>query len=249
MKDSKILASVAIIGAVFAGACASSADGSDPDAEFGDGAFEPVDSATGTESESSLEPLADEANDVATLDEEEEASDIGTLEQALGGTCGSTSSTLNSVFNFTTVPDHFPPDSAVAAFVLPALGVPTGALVACLPFGIANMSPTCDAHDACYETRGASKSQCDNAARASWERACKNTYDAIGAGDVALGFLTGGVTASIALAEQSCRTSCLGMAQAMFTAISSAGQSAFDAAQFEASRPRADQLPTGPIFF
>jgi hypothetical protein len=240
MNDSKIRASVAL----------SSVDGSDPaNADFGDGAFEPGESATGTENEASLESIADETNDLETLEGEDEAAEIGSLEQALGGSCGSTSNTLNSVFNFTTVPDHFPPDSAVAAFVLPALGVPTGALVACLAFGVANLSPTCDAHDACYGTRGASKSQCDNAARDSWERACKDTYGSIGAGDVALGFLTGGITASASIAEQGCRTSCLAMAKAMFTAISSAGQGAFDAAQTEASRPTIGQLPQGPIFF
>jgi hypothetical protein len=109
------------------------------------------------------------------------------------------------------------------------------------------MHSTCDQHDACYGELGRSKSSCDDEARSSWERACRNEYDSISAGDVALGFLTGGITAPAAIAEQTCREACLLQAQAMFAAISAAGQSAFDAAQADAGRPRV--TPQGPIFF
>ncbi len=89
---------------------------------------------------------------------------IGQLEQALGGSCGSQSSTINSAYYYTTVPDHFPPDSIVAQLAALAIGIPIGGLVACLPFGVANMGPTCDAHDACYGTLGKSKGRCDREA-------------------------------------------------------------------------------------
>ncbi len=111
------------------------------------------------------------------------------------------------------------------------------------------MNSTCDTHDACYATPGKSKSECDRAARSGWERACKRTYDSIGTTDVVVGVLTGGLMAPVSLAEQACREACVGVAQAMFLAISGAGQRAYDAAQRAASRPPVDRVPQGPIFF
>jgi hypothetical protein len=249
MKKSK-LASVTFLGALCAVACAGGIDGSDPSgADFAAEAAESSRPVEGDAAEpSAVELRASSAAVTDEQDEQDESLDLGTVQQALGGSCGSRSDAINSVFNATTVPDHFPPDSIVAQLAAVAIGVPLGGLVACVPFGIANMGPTCDAHDACYATPGKRKSDCDSAARSGWERACKNTYGSIGAGDVALGILTGGLTASISLAEQGCREACLGMANAMFAAISGAGQSAFDAAQRDASRPRIDHS-NGPIFF
>lgn len=254
---------VLALGAVFASACASSGDGMNPDVDGAESELVLSESAEEGAAPGVEEPaVALDQGQYSSLDAdacqaepEPVAADeadvqIGQLEQALGGSCGSQSSTINSVYYYTSVPDHFPPDSIVAQVAALAIGIPIGGLVACLPFGVANMGPTCDAHDACYGTLGKSKDRCDREAKAGWERACKNTYDAIGPDDVIFGFLTGGITAPIAIAEQGCRESCLGMAKVMHAAIAGAGQSAYDAAQFDASRPVLPPIgEEGPLFF
>lgn len=161
--------------------------------------------------------------------------ELGQVEQALGGSCGTQNTTFDRFVTATVVPDHFPPDSLATQLAATSLGMPLGGL-ACTAFGIANMGPTCDSHDSCYARAGASRSACDNAARSGWRRACTSTYDAVGAGDVALGFLTGGASSVEATAEQACRHTCLAMAEAMFQAVSSQGQDAFAAAQAETAR-------------
>lgn len=242
IKQGKVGASLVFVGALLAGACAGG-DGSGMSEEGWDESFDDGNAID----EAGVDGVDGEAAELDESSGEEEGLELGTLGQALGGSCGSTSSTLNSVFFYTTVPDHFPPDSAVAQLAAVAIGVPLGASAVCAGFGIADMHSTCDQHDACYGELGRLKSDCDNEARSSWERACKNEYGSIGAGDVALGFLTGGLTASVSIAEQTCREACLLQAQAMFAAISAAGQSAYDAAQADARRPVVD--PQGPIFF
>jgi hypothetical protein len=256
MKASRIRSSLTIMSVSFACACASSVDGMAGDGvEFGEGASpeaaasydDGASSDLEAESESDVEAVAHAESERSEASEDGVA--LGKLEQELGGSCGSKSNPVNSVFYYTTVPDHFPPDSAVALLAATAIGVPLSGLAACVPFGVANMHSTCDAHDACYATPGKSKSECDRAARSGWERACKRTYDSIDTTDVVVGILTGGVSAPVSLAEQACRESCVGMAQAMYLAISAAGQSAYDAAQRDASRPTIDRVPQGPIFF
>jgi hypothetical protein len=264
MRVFKVRVAVVVVGALFCGACASNMDGADPnELQDSEGVLEVDDGVVGShpgsgdavdESPSSVEaeqysPAADES--IASADAA--GLELGTLGQELGGSCGSDSGAINSVFRLTAVPDHFPPDSAASQLASLVIGVPIGGLVACVPFGIANMGPTCDGHDACYGTLGTTQSQCDEAARAGWERACKNAYDSFSVGDAILGVLTTGFTASFAAAEQGCREACLGMAQAMFAAVSGAGAGAFAAAQAEAALPQGPVLnpnrDRGPIFF
>jgi hypothetical protein len=236
IKRFTVQMSVLVVGACLAQACAGG-DGSGPqDSEFADDGFVDGEAAT-DEAENAIDSEGGQSVD----------GELGTLTQQLGGSCGSTSSTVNSVFYYTTVPDHFPPDSAVALLAATAIGVPISATVGCAVFGIADMHDTCDAHDACYGTLGTPKSECDDNARRSWRRECERTYDNISVGDGLLTLVTGGLAAPAVLAEQACRETCLIQAEAMHTAISAAGQSAYDAAQFDASRPIVN--PQGPIFF
>jgi hypothetical protein len=237
-KEFTVRLSLVAVGACLAQACAGG-DGSGQGDSFAEGDF--VDD--GDAIDGAGDALAAEGGQ--SIDEE--GLELGTLEQQLGGSCGSTSSTVNSVFYYTTVPDHFPPDSAVALLAATAIGVPISATVGCAVFGVADMHDTCDAHDACYGTLGKSKSQCDDEARRSWRRECERTYDNISVEDGLLTFVTGGLAAPAVLAEQACRETCLVQAEAMHLAIAAAGQSAYDAAQFDASRPIVD--PQGPIFF
>jgi hypothetical protein len=239
IKRFTVRMSVLVVGACLTQACAGG-DGSDLDeSQFAEDGFadegETIDGAGGE--------LAGEGGQ--SIDEE--GLELGTLEQQLGGSCGSTSTTVNSVFYYTTVPDHFPPDSAVALLAATAIGVPISATFGCAVFGLAEMHDTCDSHDECYGTLGKAKSECDDEARRSWRRECERTYDNISLGDGFLTAITGGLAGPAVLAEQACRETCLIQAEAMHAAIAAAGQSAYDAAQFDASRPKV--TPQGPIFF
>lgn len=174
--------------------------------------------------------------------------ELGTLQQGLGGDCGSNSSAASALFKAVAVPDHFPPDSPLAQLSAVAIGVPLAATLGCAAFGIASMDPTCDVHDACYGEFGATQSSCDSAAREGWERACKNTYDEFAVEDGLIGLIPviGPLLSAAELAEQACRTACLGMAKLMFEAVSQGGRSAFEAAQVGAAP---SPSPQGPIFF
>lgn len=187
-------------------------------------------------------PIAEEVSEAQELQ-------LGQLQQALGGSCGSKSNIFNKIVTRVAVPDIFPPESILAQLAAQTIGFPFAGLTACIAFGVAELSPTCEVHDACYATFGASKAACDRDALSGWERSCRATYADIDTLDVALGFLTGGVSSTVALAEQGCRSACLQMVNTMASAVSAGGQGAFDAAQREASRPTADAFPDGPVFF
>jgi hypothetical protein len=224
-KQSKVRASLVVVGACLSACAGADASSLDDPRVTGDGVAE--------------EALAEEviAADEAILDSPSADLELGTLEQQLGGACGSESTPLNSVFYYTTVPDHFPPDSAVAELAAAAIGVPLGASAGCALFGVAELHDTCDAHDSCYDTLGAPKADCDDEARRGWRRECERTYDTIGIGTALLALATGSTVPPAAAAEQICREACLLQAEAMYLAVAAAGQSAYDAAQADARAP------------
>ena|SRR5688572_27202392 len=257
MKQSLLRTSCFALGALFAGACASAVDGGeDMDFESGDLPYEDGSGLVDTDDgdvvgESGEAYTTDDMGEADAMTSEEvlaSKGELGTLEQGLGGDCGSQSSTSSRIIKAIAVPDHFPPDSPVAQVAALAIGVPLAATLGCAAFGIANMDPTCDVHDACYGEFGATQSGCDNEAKAGWERACKNTYDEFTVGNALVGLIPvlGVALTAAEAAEQACRTACLGQAELMFQAVSRGGRSAFEEAQRGAAPP---PTQTGPIFF
>lgn len=227
--------SVIVLGAVLSAACGSAGEGGQElDDYVGDTEWGETEGGTGDETLAAADGVA------ADGEGSDEELELGTARQAIGGACGSRTGALNSAFNYTTVPDHFPPDSHVASLIGLAI------FPACAPFGIASMDGACQAHDECYGERGRSKQSCDEEARQGWRRACQNTYDDFSTADAVFGAIVFPLGVA-ELTEAGCRRSCEAQAEIMYTAVANFGDEAYEHAQQDALTPIIVN-GTGPIF-
>ncbi len=127
---------------------------------------------------------------------------------AFANDCGSDSDDTNSFFKYFVVPQTFPVFSPLVQF-------PTATSAFCLAVpGGADFQEGCRNHDACYDTYGADRASCDEAARQDWMDAC----------------LYPGVV-FLHAASMECLGICRTVAQLMYESVDERGEGPFAAAQ------------------
>ncbi len=122
--------------------------------------------------------------------------------------CGTDTDTFNTILKYTVIPQQFPDDVSL-------LFVPLAALCPSLPFvnGFVDFEFACEDHDACYDTIGMSKADCDGVFHDSLRGACDDEY---------YDYLPD---------HAACQEWCYQIAGFMFDAVSEYGDEAYQRAQ------------------
>lgn len=90
-----------------------------------------------------------------------------------GNHCGSKEGYLNKLASKYLIPDYFPPKSSL----LQRIFGHRNEMKSCLKrFGTAPIYIGCSKHDRCYETKGASKDNCDRVLLQDWLQICRSKY-------------------------------------------------------------------------
>lgn len=95
--------------------------------------------------------------------------------------CGNTETSIDRLLTQHVVPDVFPPNEYLSAYVAPTIMQQADLMAAqrCAAISVARWSSACTGHDRCMELRGAtgiSSEQCHDAVLSGWRKACDDAY-------------------------------------------------------------------------